>query len=350
MSLTLTRRRLGVVAASGAATLLLAACGSSDASGGNGGSAAGSDSGSGQFPVTIEHAFGETTIEAKPERVATVAWANQEVPLALGIVPVGMAKVTYGDDDGDGVLPWVEEKLTELGAKTPTLYDESEGIDFEAVADSRPDVILAAYSGITQEEYDTLSKIAPVVAYPDQAWGTSLEDMVEMDAEAMGMEAEGERLNDDLDQQVKKAVADRPDMKGKTVMFASLDPSDLSQVGFYTSHDPRPAFLEDYGMEQPKVVEDASEGTKEYYSTISAEEAGQLDDVDVIIAYGTDELMPALKKDPLLSKVPAVQRGSVVVLEDNTPIAAQANPSPLSIPWGITDYFDLINAAAGKVG
>ena len=39
------------------------------------------------FPVTIEHAFGETTIESKPERIATVAWANHEVPLALGVVP-----------------------------------------------------------------------------------------------------------------------------------------------------------------------------------------------------------------------------------------------------------------------
>ena len=33
-----------------------------------------------QFPVTIKHALGETTIESQPERVATVAWANHEVP------------------------------------------------------------------------------------------------------------------------------------------------------------------------------------------------------------------------------------------------------------------------------
>ena len=93
-------------------------------------------------------------------------WANHEVPLALGVVPVGMAEANFGDDDGDGVLPWVEEKLDELGAETPVLFDETDGIDFEAVADTEPDVILAAYSGLTQEDYDTLSEIAPVVAYP----------------------------------------------------------------------------------------------------------------------------------------------------------------------------------------
>ena len=68
-----------------------------------------------QFPVTISHAFGETTIESQPERIATVAWANHEVPIALGVIPVGMSKATWGDDDGDGVLPWVEAKLSELG-------------------------------------------------------------------------------------------------------------------------------------------------------------------------------------------------------------------------------------------
>ena len=117
------------------------------------------------YPITIKHALGTTIITKKPERVATVAWANHEVPLALSVVPVGMSKATWGDDDNDGVLPWVEEKLEELGAKTPVLFDETDGIDFEAVADTKPDVILAAYSGLTQEEYETLSKIAPTVAY-----------------------------------------------------------------------------------------------------------------------------------------------------------------------------------------
>ena len=71
------------------AALVLAACGESsqdDTSGGGG---------SGDFPVTIEHAFGETTIESEPERVATVAWSNHEVPLALGIVPVGMSEAVW---------------------------------------------------------------------------------------------------------------------------------------------------------------------------------------------------------------------------------------------------------------
>ena len=147
---------------------------------------------SGDFaPVTVEHALGTTTIESKPERVATVAWDNHEVPLALGVVPVGMAAANFGDDDGDGLLPWVSERLEELDAETPVLFDETDGIDFEAVADTEPDVILAGYSGLTQEDYDTLSEIAPVVAYPEGPWATSWRDMIETNAAGMGMAAEG---------------------------------------------------------------------------------------------------------------------------------------------------------------
>ena len=146
------------------------------------------------FPVSIPHAFGTTTITEKPLRVATVASGNHEVPLALGVVPVGMAAANYGDDDGDGVLPWVEEKLAELGADTPALFDEGDGIDFEAVAAVDPDVILAAYSGLTQSDYDTLSQIAPVVAYPDSPWTTDWRRMIQMNSAGMGMGAEPQKL------------------------------------------------------------------------------------------------------------------------------------------------------------
>ena len=38
------------------------------------------------FPVTIEHAFGETTIEEEPTRVATLGWTDQDIALSLGVV------------------------------------------------------------------------------------------------------------------------------------------------------------------------------------------------------------------------------------------------------------------------
>ncbi|KAF2416620.1 iron-siderophore ABC transporter substrate-binding protein [Microbacterium sp. B35-30] len=307
----------------------------------------GSSSGDG-FPVTIEHALGETVIEAKPERVATVAWSNQEVPLALGIVPVGMAEVTWGDDDADGVLPWVEDKLEELDAETPVLFDETDGIDFEAVADTQPDVILASNSGLTQEEYDTLSKIAPVVAYPGAAWGTSYEDMIRLNSQALGLAEEGDALIEELHGEVDAALANYPELAESRVLFSYIDPSDFSQVGFYTSTDTRPGFLESLGFPVPTVVGEESDGVA-FYTTVSAEQADRFADVDVFVTYGdaSGSIIPQLQADPLLSQIPAIADGRIAILEESTPLAASANPSPLSIGWGIDEYFALLAGALG---
>ncbi|WP_238707091.1 iron-siderophore ABC transporter substrate-binding protein [Microbacterium lushaniae] len=306
-------------------------------------------SGSDVFPVTIQHAFGETVIESAPERVATVAWANHEVPLALGIVPVGMEKATWGDDDGDGVLPWVEERLEELDAETPVLFDSGDGIDFESVVDTRPDVILASYSGLTEEEYETLSKIAPVVAYPDVAWATSYQDMIRMNSQALGLAAEGDALVDDLEAEVDAALAENPALADATVLFSYIDPTDLSSIGFYTSHDTRPGFLVDHGLPMPSIVEEESAGTEEFYVTVSSEEADRFADVDVFVTYGDPEgeLVARLQADPLLSQIPAIAEGRIAVLEDSTPLAASANPTPLSIPWGVREYFAVLAAPLG---
>lgn len=300
------------------------------------------------FPVTIEHVYGQTVIQKKPERIASVAWANHEVPLALGVVPVGMAKVSWGDDDKDGVLPWVEDKLTELGAATPVLFDETDGIDYEAVSDTKPDVILASYSGLTKEEYDTLSKIAPVVAYPKNAWGTSVEDMITLNSTAIGLADEGAKLIEDLHAQTAAALEANSALQGKKVLFAYIDPNDFSQVGFYTALDTRPGFLTSIGLPLPSIVEQNAAST-DFYLTVSAEKADELNDVDLIVTYGDDDsTIATLQADPLLSKIPAIAEGRVVILVNDTPLAASANPSPLSIPWGIGDYLALLAAPLSK--
>ena len=259
-----------------------------------------------------------------------------------------MAKVSWGDNDKDGVLPWVEDKLTELGAATPVLFDETDGIDYEAVSDTKPDVILASYSGLTKEEYDTLSKIAPVVAYPKNAWGTSVEDMITLNSTAIGLADEGAKLIEDLHAQTAAALEANSALQGKKVLFAYIDPNDFSQVGFYTALDTRPGFLTSIGLPLPSIVEQNAAST-DFYLTVSAEKADELNDVDLIVTYGDDDsTIATLQADPLLSKIPAIAEGRVVILVNDTPLAASANPSPLSIPWGIGDYLALLAAPLSR--
>ncbi|MBX3030399.1 MAG: iron-siderophore ABC transporter substrate-binding protein [Chloroflexi bacterium] len=300
------------------------------------------------YPITIEHALGTAVLESKPERVATVNWANHEVPLALGVVPVGFAAANFGDDDGDGLLPWVKEKLDELGAETPVLFDEGDGIDFEAVADTRPDVILAAYSGLTQEDFDTLSQIAPTVAYPTAPWSTDWRDMIRMNSAGMGMAAEGDALITSLEAQIAETVAGHPQLLGKPTMFLThIDTTDLSQVSFYTTKDTRVQFFLDLGLTMPESVIAASEGSDAFAGTISAEQVDMFDDVAIIVTYGDQELVDLLKADPLLSQMPAVANDAIVLLP-NGPLGTAANPTPLAISWVLDDYVQLLAEAADK--
>ncbi|MEV7898292.1 iron-siderophore ABC transporter substrate-binding protein [Streptomyces cyaneofuscatus] len=341
------RLRLLAVAA---ALVSVAACGGSGS--GDAENKKGEGSAAGGFPLKVEHALGTTTIPAEPKRVATVNWANHEVPLALGVVPVGMASANFGDDDGDGVLPWVEERLKELKAKTPVLFDETDGIDFEAVADTKPDVILAAYSGLTKKDYETLSEIAPVVAYPDAAWATPWREIIRTNSKAIGLADEGEKLITKLDGDIAKAAAKYPQLKGKSAMFMThVDPNDVSEIGFYTAHDTRTQFFQDLGMKIPGSIAKASEGTKKFALTKSAEQIDAFDDVDIITGYGDDtgELLKTISKDPLLSKIPAVKRGSTYLLPGTSPLATAANPTPLSIGYVLDDYAAALAEAADKV-
>jgi iron complex transport system substrate-binding protein len=300
------------------------------------------------YPITIEHALGTTVITKKPERVATVNWANHEVPLALGVVPVGFAAANFGDDDGDGLLPWVKERLDELGVAVPVLFDEGDGIDFEAVAATQPDVILAAYSGLTQEDYDTLSQIAPTVAYPNAAWSTDWRDMIRFNSAGMGMAAEGDALIASIEAEIAATLADFPQLNGQQVMFIThLDTTDLSTVRFYTTNDTRVKFFLDLGLSMPQSVLTASESGK-FSGQVSAEEIDRFDDVQLIVTYGGQALIDALNADPLTSKMPAVAGGAIVTL-GNDPLGTAANPTPLSISWVLRDYVAKLAAAVDKL-
>jgi iron complex transport system substrate-binding protein len=339
--------RFRALAALAAATaLVLTGCAGTSAAPGASEDATTAD---GAFPLTIGNVFGETTIDAKPERVVTVDWGNQDVALALGIVPVAMPKVIYGDEDGDGLLPWTKDKLAELGAETPTLMDETNGYDYEAIADAKPDVILAAYSGMTQEQYDTLSKIAPVVTYQGVAWGTTWQEMTVLDGTALGLKDEAETLVSDKEQHIADEVAKYPALAGKKSLLTYFDPTNLSTLGFYNTLDPRMGYLEELGLAPSSYVASQSAASDTFWFTPSTEQIENFADVEMMVAYGADGMISAMQADPLLSKIPAVAKGAIAVIESGSTLSSAITPTPLNIGTSDGDeYIGLVGAAAEK--
>lgn len=331
------------------AAMLLAGCSNSENNSTAAEDAPADSNTSDEYPIVIEHAFGKTEITSKPERVATIQWANQDVVLALDVVPVGFSAANYGVQDGSGLLPWTAEKLEELEVEEPNIYQDTDGLDFEAISDSKPDVILAAYSGITQEDYDILSEIAPVVAYQDGPWATTWRDQVRLNSLGMGMEAEGEQLIKDTEKLIEESSAKYPDLEGKKVAWVNFSANDMSKLHLYTPADPRGAFLIELGMDYPQSIKDEITDPTSYSLSLSSENADFLNDADIIIGYGDEGLYEAVKADPLLGEIPAIQRGSVVFIGNDTPLAASGNPNPLAIAYTIDDYLELIDGAIKKL-
>ncbi len=301
-----------------------------------------------EYPIVIEHAYGETVIEEKPENIVTIGWGNQDVPLALGVVPVGVSMANFGPVNEDGLLPWTAEKFAELGVDSPNVFSDVDGWDYEAISNADPDVILAAYSGFSQEEYDMLSKIAPVVAYPETAWSTDWRKMTITNAKAMGMEEEGKQLVAEAEALIEQKLKEYPDIEGKTAAFAWMSADDLSVFYIYLTKDPRADFLLDLGLKFPESVTAMVEDEGAFSVTVSSEFANQLSDIDILITYGDESLLTALQADPLFAEIPAVQNGAILLLDSSKELSAASTPSILSIPASIDEYLGLLQEAAVK--
>ncbi|MBQ0140741.1 MAG: iron-siderophore ABC transporter substrate-binding protein [Kurthia sp.] len=321
----------------------LAACGSDDTSSSKDEKAASSENAA--FPVTIKHALGETVIEEKPKNVVTIQWGNHDVALALGVVPVGFSAANFGVQDDSGLLPWTKAKLDEMDVKDPNVFMDTDGLDFEAISDANPDVILAAYSGITEEDYKLLTEIAPVVAYPKAAWATTWRESVELTSTALGIKENGDKLIKKIDDSNAEKLEKYPQLKDKKVAWVNFSADDLSKVSLYTPVDARVAFLEELGLTYPESITSLIKDPDSYSLEISAENAEALNDADIIVGYGDDALLKAIQADPLLGKIPAVKSGAVAFIEADTPLVAAGTPNPLSIEYTIDDYLALLGGA-----
>lgn len=331
----------------------LAACGSSSS---EGGAPAGSDGGdeatttaggaTDAFPVSIEHAFGTTEIAEAPERVVTWGWGSTEAAIAMDVVPVAIPFDTYAGDD-EGVLPWTREHLEAEGVEIPERLPKTEGeVPIEAVAAAKPDLILAVYSGITEDEYELLSQIAPTVAYPEAAWTTPWRDTIEIVGNALGRSDQATEVLADIDAEVAAAAEAHPELEGLTV--ANVFPS-TEDFYVYKAADPRVAFLLDLGLEIAPSVDELSNGEETFYFTLSQERLDELES-DILVSYAdTEEDAAAFLEAPIAQTMGQVQAGTVAQVTGKAFVSSVSPPTALSLTWGLEDLVDLLSQAAAKV-
>lgn len=287
-----------------------------------------------EFPLTIDTAFGPVTIPAPPERVATLDYAGVDNVLALGFQPLTVRKwyAPYPNE----LWPWAQA----LSKSDPVLLEGD--LDFEAIAATDPDVILAFRSGITAEDFARLNAIAPTVAIPpghtdyDLTWI----EQAERAGLALGRSDEAAAGIAAVQADLAATVAANPEWKGKT--FAMLTWWN-GTVGLYTPGDSSVKFIEELGLTvHPAAVALSQPDT--YFVEISQEVLPELD-ADVIFWWAPAD-SPDIAAIVARKSMRAVAEGREVFLAQTSEVnGALANGSLLSQPVAIRMIAERIDAA-----
>lgn len=276
------------------------------------------------FPVTIPHKYGSTTIAAQPQRVVTVGWNDQDFALALGVVPVS----TREWFEEYPTYPWVASKLN--GQQLPTFSDE---IDLEAIAQQRPDLILAIYETIDQPTYDKLSKIAPTVVqtadYPDEQTPWDVQTLTT--GAALGKKAEAQALVDQVKGKIDEAKAAHPEFAGK-VLVVDFGPENGGHW-LLPAGDPRRALFDALGF-----------GAQQESEEISDERVDLLDR-DVLFVNGATKAQ--MLTSPSFARLQVVQQDRTLYTTFQTPLSgALAYSGPNALLYALDVLVPQLAAAA----
>ncbi|MDH2388033.1 iron-siderophore ABC transporter substrate-binding protein [Streptomyces sp. HNM0663] len=292
------------------------------------------------FPVTVEHKYGSTTIDKEPKKVVTLGLSDQDAVLALGIKPVGA--VDWFKEDPYGKWPWAKDKW---GSDKPQIVGERDEYNIEKIAALKPDLVVAQYSGMKKEQYDTLSKFTKVVAQPKDFpdYGAPWQVMTKQIGKSLGKESETEKLISDVDARFKAVRDKHPEWAGKTIAVA--DSFEAGKYSAFTKTDPKAIFFSELGFKlKPEIDTMAKPGWN--VAELSAEKLNVLDVDRLVWVTSSTEANDRIKAEPLYSKLKVHQekRDLFVPYQDPDIGAAFSFNTVLSIPYAIDEIEPLLTA------
>ena len=263
------------------------------------------------FPVTVEHKYGSTTVPEFPERVVSLGYNEHDALLAVGVSPVAV-RYWFGEEPY-AVFPWAQD---ELGDAQPEVLTMPFGeLDFERIAALQPDLISGAYSGMTEEEYATLSKIAPTVAQSGDYinFGMPWQEQTRLVGMAVGKSGAADKAVSEVETQFEAVRNRNPEWAGRSVVVGA--PRGDGQFGFVASEDARSRVFTSMGFEVPAKFDEIAGDS--FWGSISLEQANLLD-ADLLVIHQMQWVAvgrAAVLEDPILSQLTVVQEGRVLFIE-----------------------------------
>lgn len=333
------------VAVLAVAALALAACGGGTEKTGSSSSPSAPASADGAdkpaaFPVTVAHKYGSTTIDKEPKTIVTLGLSDQDAVLALGVKPAG--SVDWFKEQPYGKWPWTKDKW---GSVKPVIVGERDEYNIEKIAQLKPDLVIAQYSGMKKEQYDTLSKFTKVVAQPKEHpdYGAPWQVMTRQIGKALGKDAETEKLIADIGTRFKAVRDKHPEFATKTLAVA--DSFEAGKYSAFTKTDPKAIFFSELGFKlKPEIDGLAKPGWN--VAELSAEKLNILDVDRLVWVTSSTDANDRIKAEPLYKKLKVNQekRDLFVPYQDPDIGAAFSFNTVLSIPYAIDEIEPLLAA------
>lgn len=320
--------RRGFLAAVAVSPLLLSGC--------LGGAASKGSADTGNFPVTIPHVFGETTVAKAPTRIATLGFASQDACVELGVVPVGIPAY---EARGFGPSLWFGKAITSMNAVMPTQYREVDGPPYESLKSLKPDLILAVNSGISRADYDALSKIAPVVAYPGTPFGTDWRTTTLTVGTAIGRPQAAKDLVAKIEKDIAKAKSSYSDLVGSSFLYLGASSVPGADFVVYDENSNPVRILEDFGVvPSPALDKVKAQGKRQAVREgvgpllWESRRGGELQADIAVVALNMSERAD-IAKNGVLDALPAAKRKSLAVVQNSDDALALLEASPLGVKW-----------------
>ncbi len=287
------------------------------------------------FPVTIEHAHGSTTVEQAPERVVSVGYSDHDILLALGVTPVGV-RDWYGGYDY-ATWPWAQD---ELGEAQPEIIGSQE-LDIEAIAALDPDLIIGVNTGMTREVYDLLAQVAPTIGpsteFPN--FGTPWQVRTRMVGRAVGQAEAAEQAVTSIEERFSGIRESNPEFENATIAVAFQF---QSSPGAYASKDVRSRLMESLGFEIPEMFDEMA--GESFFASFSEERLDLLDTDVIVWIASSDEGKEAIKALSMRDGLTAAAEGREIFLGKLLG-GAFSFASPLSIPFLLDEMVPGLQAA-----
>ncbi len=294
------------------------------------------------FPVLIRTAHGEAHIERPPQRVVTLGAAAEDWSLLLGVVPVAVEPHYWGGDRA-GYLPWFREAVQARGARLPEIISSYPELDVERLLALQPDLILAPQSGLTRENYQQLSQLAPVVGYPGQPWLTPVEEQVRLIAKALGRSEQGEALLAERKAYLAEHARANPHFAGVSLAYINAA-SRVGNLSVYVRGDPRVDVLLALGFIELPVLADLQASLGHFAALLGMEQADRLDQADLIVSwYSSEQSQRQVESLPLMRRLPAMREQRYLAITDPALVMASSYGSLLSLRWSLPELINRLN-------